>query len=90
MHLSSPLHEIPSSAWFDVLDQRRFTIGHERLTAQVAGIHVVGTDTWIQIEFAEDQQRSLLLQLTPETGVGAAVEAIETSLRRRLMGVQSA
>ena len=29
------------------------------------------------------QQRSLLLQLTPETGVGAAVEAIETSLKRR-------
>jgi hypothetical protein len=76
-------HTASTHAWFDVLDQRRFTVGHERLTAQVAGIHVVGADTWIQIEFAEDRQRSLLLQLTPETGVGAAVEAIEHSLRRR-------
>jgi hypothetical protein len=80
----TPAQHTPAThAWFDVLDQRRFTVGHERLTAQVAGIHVVGTDTWIQIDFAEDQQRSLLLQLTPETGVGAAVEAIEHSLRRR-------
>ena len=72
-----------SHAWFDVLDQRRFTVGHERLTAQVTGIHVVGDDTWIQLEFTEDQRRSLLLQLTPDTGVGAAVKAIENSLRRR-------
>ena len=82
--LSSPVHHVPSThAWFDVLDQRRFTVGHKRWTAQVAGIHVVGSDTWIQLEFAEDDQRSLLLQLTPDTGVGAAVEAIENSLRRR-------
>jgi hypothetical protein len=80
----TPAQPTPSThAWFDVLDQRRFTVGHQRWTAQVAGIHVVGTDTWVQLEFAEDQQRSLLLQLTPETGVGAAIEAIETSLRRR-------
>lgn len=90
MDLISSAHGVPSSAWFDVLDQRRFTVGHERLTAQVAGIHVVGADTWIQLEFAEDQQRSLLLQLTPETGVGAAVEAIEHSLRRRTSDTRSA
>ena len=83
--LTSPAHDVPSThAWFDVLDQRRFMVGHKRLTAQVTGIHVVGADTWIQLEFTEDQQRSLLLQLTPETGVGAAVEAIEDLLRRRM------
>ena len=83
-NLLSSTHQIPSTdAWFNVLDQRRFTVGHKRWTAQVAGIHVVGSDTWIQLEFAEDEQRSLLLQLTPDTGVGAAVEAIENSLRRR-------
>ena len=85
MNLTSPVHHVPSTnAWFDVLDQRRFTVGHERWTAHVAGIHVVDGDTWVQLEFAEDEQRSLLLQLTPETGVGAAVEAIENSLRRRV------
>ena len=84
VNLTSPAHDFPSThTWFDVLDQRRFTVGHKRWTAQVAGIHVVGSDTWIQLEFAEDEQRSLLLQLTPDTGVGAAVEAIEKSLRRR-------
>lgn len=84
VNVTSSSHETSSSnAWFDVLDQRCFTVGHERLTAQVAGIHVVGSDTWIQIEFAENQQRSVLLQLSPDTGVGAAVEAIEHSLRRR-------
>ena len=83
MGLAYLAHAVPAShAWFDVLDQRRFAVGHERWTAQVAGIHVVDGDTWIQLQFLEDRQRSLLLQLTPETGVGAAVEAIENSLRR--------
>lgn len=75
----SPAHD----AWFDILDQRRFTVGHEQWTAQVSGIHVIGAHTWIQLEFAEDQRRSLLLQLAPGTGVGAAVELIHDSLRRR-------
>jgi hypothetical protein len=84
------VHPFPSSGdspardvWFDVLDQRRFTVGHEQWTAQVSGIHVIGAHTWIQLEFAEDQRRSLLLQLAPGTGVGAAVELIHDSLRRR-------
>ena len=82
VNFASPVHAVPAShAWFEVLDQRRFTVGHERLTAQVAGIHVVDGETWIQLEFEEDRQRSLLLQLAPETGVAAAVEAIENSLR---------
>jgi hypothetical protein len=70
--------------WFDLLDQRRFTVGSTHWTAQVAGVHVAGFDTWIQLEFAEDQRRSMLLHLTPGTGVGAAVEAIRSSLQRCL------
>jgi hypothetical protein len=76
-------HAPARDAWFDVLDQRRFMIGRQQLTAQVAGIHVVGANTWIQLEFAEDVRRSLLLQLPPGMGVGAAVDAIHELLRRR-------
>ncbi len=69
--------------WFDLLDQRSFFDGDERLTARVAGVHVAGLDTWIQLEFEEDQRRSVVLHLAPGTSVGAAVEAVHTSLRRR-------
>ena len=68
-------------SWFELLDQRRFTVGTQRLTAQVTGIHVAGFDTWIQIEFEEDTRRSLLLRLAPGTSVGAAVELINTRLQ---------
>lgn len=72
-------------SWFDLLDQRRFIVGSARLTAQVAGVHVVGADTWIQLGFVEDASRSMLLHLTPGTPVSAAVEAIYASLLRRLL-----
>ncbi len=70
-------------SWFNLLDQRSFFHGDERLTARVAGVHVDGLDTWIQLEFEEDRRRSLLLYLAPGTNVGAAVDAIHSSLRRR-------
>ena len=69
--------------WFDLLDERSFFDGNERLTARVAGVHVAGLDTWIQLEFEEDQRRSVVLHLAPGTSVSAAVEAVLTSLRRR-------
>ena len=70
-------------SWFDLLDQRSFFHGDERLTARVAGVHVDGLDTWIQLEFEEDRRRSLLVYLAPGSSVGAAVDAIHTSLQRR-------
>jgi hypothetical protein len=84
MTMISPGGTLAWESWFDLLDQRRFTVGSTQWTAQVAGVHVAGVDTWIQLEFAEDQRRSMLLHLTPGTGVGAAVEAIRTSLQRCL------
>ena len=80
----SPGDTLARESWFDLLDQRRFTVGSTQWTAQVAGVHVAGFDTWIQLEFAEDQRRSMLLHLTPGTGAGAAVEAIRSSLQRCL------
>ena len=87
MTMISPGGILARESWFDLLDQRRFTVGSTHWTAQVAGVHVAGFDTWIQLEFAEDQRRSMLLHLTPGTGVGAAVEAIRTSLQRRLVSL---
>lgn len=84
MNTLPPGDTLARESWFDLLDQRRFTVGSEHWTAQVTGIHVAGFDTWIQLEFAEDRGPSLLLHLTPGTGIGAAVEAIRRSLQRRL------
>lgn len=84
MTMISPGGILACESWFDLLDQRRFTVGSTHWTAQVAGVHVAGFDTWIQLEFAEDQHRSMLLHLTPGTGIGAAVEAIRSSLQRCL------
>ena len=72
-----------AESWFHYLDQRTFSAGNERLTARVIGVHVAGLDTWVQLEFEEDRRRSLLLHLAHGMDVGAAVDAIQTSLRRR-------
>jgi hypothetical protein len=74
--------------WFSVLDQRGFIVDRRRWTAQVVGVHVAECDTWIQLEFAEDQRRSLLVRLASGTGVGAAVETVHATLLRLLQLAQ--
>lgn len=74
--------DLLAQEWFDLLDQRRFTVDHQCWTAQVFGVHVSGVDAWIQLEFEEDGRRSLLLHVTSLTGIGAVVDAIRTALRR--------
>ena len=81
LNASIPASAVARESWFELLDQRRFTVGNRRLTAQVTGIHVSGFDTWIQIEFEEDTRRSMLLRLAPGTGAGAAVELINARLQ---------
>ena len=75
--------DLLAQEWFDLLDQRRFDVEHECWTAQVFGVHVAGAEAWIQLEFAEDRRRSLLLHVTALTGISAAVEAIRAALRPR-------
>ena len=73
--------DVLAREWFDLLDQRRFTVDHECWTAQVFGVHVAGAEAWIQLEFEEDRQRSLLLHVTSLTGIGAVADAIRSALR---------
>ena len=75
--------DILAQEWFDLLDQRRFTVDHESWTAQVFGVHVAGAEAWIQLAFAEDTRRSLLLHVTSLTGIGAVVDAIRSALLRQ-------
>ena len=83
MHALTPADVLARESWFDLLDERRFRVGRQQWTAHVAGVHVAGVDTWIQVEFAEDQCRSLLLHVTPGTAIGAAIEAIHRALQRQ-------
>ncbi len=86
----SPVHADTSSFsssaadwWFAGLDQRPFTVGKVRWTMQVAGVHLNGFHTWIQIEFAEDPGSSLLLRLTPWAGLQDAINIVRAAMMRR-------
>ena len=84
MHAYAPGGFQARESWFDLLDQRRFVVGGQHWTAQVAGVHVAGLDVWVQIEFEEDRRRSVLLRLTPDTGIAGAIEAIQRLLVKRV------
>jgi len=66
--------------WFAGLDRRPLTISDIRWTMQVAGVHLDGFHTWIQIEFAEDPDSSLLLHLTPWAGLQDAVNIVHAEM----------
>jgi hypothetical protein len=69
--------------WFAGLDQRPVTVSNVRWTMQVAGVHLDGFHTWIQIEFAEDPGSSLLLHLTPWAGLQDAINIVRTAIMCR-------
>ena len=69
--------------WFAGLDQRPFTVSDVRWTMQVAGVHLDGFHTWIQIEFAEDPGSSLLLHLTPWAGLQDAISIVRAGIMCR-------
>lgn len=69
--------------WFAGLDQRSFMLSNVRWTMQVAGVHLDGFHTWIQIEFAEDPDSSLLLHLTPWAGLQDAINIVRAEIMCR-------
>ena len=66
--------------WFAGLDQRTFTASDVLWTMQVAGVHLDGFHTWIQIGFAEDPGSSLVLHLTPWAGLQDAVNIVRAEI----------
>jgi hypothetical protein len=69
--------------WFAGLDQRPFTVSDVLWTMQVAGVHLDGFHTWIQIGFAEDPGSSLVLHLTPWAGLQDAVNIVRAEIMCR-------
>ena len=67
--------------WFVGLDQRPFMVNNEQWTTRVVGVHLDGSHTWIQLDFAEDGS-SLLLQLTPWVGLREAINMIREAIMR--------
>jgi hypothetical protein len=81
--------DVLAQEWFDLLDQRRFTVDHESWTAQVFGVHVDGLDAWIQLEFAEDRRRSLLLHVTSSLASAPWSKRFATRCDRALLSICS-
>jgi hypothetical protein len=71
-----------ADCWFAALDQRRFAAGDRRWTTRVMSVHLDGLHTWIQLEFAEHPDSSLILHLTPWAGLHDAVNMIHAEIMR--------
>ena len=71
-----------ADCWFAALDQRAFSAGNGRWTTRVMGVHLEGLHTWIQLEFAERPDSSLILHLTPWAGLHDAVNMIHAEIMR--------
>jgi hypothetical protein len=68
--------------WFAGLDQRPLVVNGVRWTTQVVGVHLNRFGTWIQIEFAEHRDSSLLLQLPPLAALHDAIAMIRDEIIR--------
>ncbi len=69
--------------WFAGLDQRPFTVSNVLWTMQVAGVHLDGFHTWIQIGFVKDPGSSLVLHLTPWAGLQDAINIVRDEITCR-------
>jgi hypothetical protein len=49
--------------WFEALDGRSLGDGAHRSTVQVAGMHLEGSDIWIQLQSSEDPSHCFLLHV---------------------------
>ena len=69
--------------WFAALDQRSLVVNAVRWTTQVVGVHLDRFGTWIQIEFKEHRDTSLLLHLAPLAELHDAVAMLRAEIIRR-------
>jgi hypothetical protein len=67
--------------WFTALDQRPLSVGAERWSAQVVGIHPDGADVWIQLHAVRDPLRDVTVRVQPGMSVDHVLAAIEAVIR---------
>ena len=66
--------------WFEALDHRQFAVAGQHWTAQVAGIHMVRFDVWVQLDLAGVSPRSIVLHITRGMNVPDVLAAIESMI----------
>ena len=67
--------------WFTALDQQPLSVGAERWSAQVVGIHADGPDVWIQLHATRDPLRDVTVRVRPGMSIDHVLAAIETMIR---------
>ena len=71
-----------ADSWFQALDQRRVVTARESWDIVVTGVHASGGDCWIQMASAQDERKQVLLRVSPDTSVEAALEAVATAAQQ--------
>lgn len=67
--------------WFSALDQRSLAVGAERWLTQVVGVHVEGSDVWIQLQSLPEQLQDFTIRVRPEMTIDDVVTAVEAQIR---------
>ena len=65
--------------WFAALDQRRVGTAKNAWDIVVTGVHASGPDCWIQVASADDDRKQVVLHVSPQTTVEAALAALTAS-----------
>jgi hypothetical protein len=73
-----------ADAWFQALDQRRVVTARDQWDILVTGVHEFGSECWIQMAAANDEQKQLLLKVSRDTTVEAALEAVAIAAQQNL------
>ena len=65
--------------WFDPLDGRQVTSGHQVSKLLVQGIHVDGDTVWIQVARSDQPSSRLLLHVRPQATIRDVLAALRES-----------
>jgi hypothetical protein len=67
--------------WFTALDQRSLAVGAERWLTQVVGVHVKGSEVWIQLQSLPEQLQDFTIRVRPDMTVDDVVTAVAAQIR---------
>jgi hypothetical protein len=75
--------------WFTALDHRRVGTSKNAWDIVVTGVHASGPDCWIQVASADDDSKQVVLHVSPQTTVEAALAALTAAPQEELPSVLS-